>query len=161
MTLTDAHAHLPYSVAQLSTPENDKFTYRSDTDKNGATDLTHGVGVVAVQILHDVRNLPLQFEFATFLEVQSRGVDYGKKDAIETGFMNIYRGGVNARGCLDATAHETVKRRALFSSGSGRDVRGVKKETQERSLASTLGTGNLVHIRETDLSRQGALHDSP
>jgi hypothetical protein len=129
----------------------DKFTYaRIQTDKNGATDLTHGVGVEAVQILHDARNLPLQFELVTVLEVQSRGVDYGKKDPIETGLMYIYRGGVNARGCLDATAHETVKGRALFSSGSGRDVRGVKQETQERSFASTLRTGNLVHtVRQT------------
>lgn len=82
----------------------------------------------------------------TFLEVQSRSVDYGKKDPIETGLVNIYRSGVNARGCLDATAHEMVKRRALFSSGSGRDVRGVKEETQERSFASTLRTSNLVYI---------------
>ena len=92
------------------------------------TNLAHGVGVKPVEILHDVGHLPLQYELTTLLEVQTGSIDDGKQHAIETGFVNVYGGGLNTRGSLDATAHKAVERGALFGGGGGGDVRSVEQK---------------------------------
>lgn len=73
------------------------------------TNLAHGVGVKPVEVLHDARHLPLQHELTTVLKVQTGSVDDGKQHAIETGFVNVYGGRLDARGSLDSTAHKSVE----------------------------------------------------
>jgi hypothetical protein len=112
------------------------------------TNLTHSVGVKPVEILHDARHLPLQLELTTVLEVQAGGIDHGKQNAVETGLVDIYSSGLDARGSLDSAAHEAVIRRALFGSGGGGYICCVEKKTQEGGLAGTLSSSNLDRVGE-------------
>ena len=70
----------------------------------------------------------------TLLEVQTGSIDDGKQHVIEMGFVNVYGGGLDTRGGLDATAHKAVERGALFSGGGGRDVRSVEQKAKEGVL---------------------------
>ncbi len=73
------------------------------------TNFTHSVGVKPVDILHDARHLPLQFELTTILEVQAGSIDHRKQHAVKTGLVDIYGSGLDARGSLDAAAHKAVE----------------------------------------------------
>lgn len=112
------------------------------------TNLAHSIGVKPVEILHDARHLPLQFELTTPLEVQAGSINHRKQHAIETGLVDIYSSGLDAGGSLDAAAHKAVVRRALFGGGGGGNVCCVEKKAQKGGLAGTLSSSNLDRVGE-------------
>jgi len=73
------------------------------------TNLTHGIGIKTVEILHNAGHLSFQFELTALLKVQARRVDYRKQQPVETRFVNIDRSRLNPGGRLDTAAHEAVK----------------------------------------------------
>jgi hypothetical protein len=59
------------------------------TDAGKMRYLVHGIGILQIQILHDNRNLPLQFQLVPLLEIQTRSVDYGQENPVESGFAYL------------------------------------------------------------------------
>jgi hypothetical protein len=97
----------------------------------GHTHLTHGIGILSIQILDDAANLTLEFQLSTFQKVQTGCVDDGKKHAIEARFTNLDACGLDRLGVFGWTMKEAFDCGTLIGRGGGRDLGRFQQEPKE------------------------------
>ena len=131
------------------------FRGYSGTGAATKTHLTHSISILHIHILDYPRHLALQLQLLSFSKVQSRCVNNGKQDPVESGFTNLHTRRANALCGFACPLEETVNDSFLVGRRGRRDVRRFEQKAQEGRLACAFGANNLYGNSATVNWKQG------